>query len=476
MKVIISTLDKIAFFVDKITILHLLIISVFMHMLVIGTPNFEQVDEVFFTNFLRWFMIGIDHSPNQLPGLSIITAPFYLMFGDNFLAWRLPVILLGLLFIFSYYKVVEHVLNRKMALLTSTILLFSPIIFVHSSLMLRDIPVMALGFSAIYLYFKQRYYCAAILIGLSALIKETAIFFFAFVVLHQLFSYAKQNKLSYKGFIITISSSIYSNKIIFRKPVIFFVIVAGCFLVPLAIYDNTVNVLEYQTPLPELFINDEKTVVIGFQVKSSQPDYFEKSIDDFNYFGMVKDPFNHLRLLFTNGYYKHEPAFQNFNFAKSYLPLGGNIQAVVTEQFGDEWVTDSPNGDFVLHHKEFNSTWIQSVVNYSWWYLGFWSAVILLAHAGIQKIRKKADFSKSIMFLAVGFVFFVPYLILDYYKDLFSYYMIYFLPFMAVGLVISVYKGLSNHTRLKTMIIIILLLGIIHNFRHYFPMWGENIF
>lgn len=464
-------LDKITFFVDKITIWHLLIISVFMHMLVIGIPNFEQVDEVFFTNFLRWFMVGFDHTPNQLPGLSLIVAPFVYVFGDNYFSWRLPVILLGLLFMFSYYKVVEHVLNRKMALLTTTILLFSPIIFVHSSLMLRDIPVMALGFLSIWIYFKNKYYFSAIFIGLAANIKETAIFFMIFIMIWSVIKFIKQNDLTVKSFIVYILLNENSRTPI-KKSIIFVLIVSGVFLGSLFIYDNTVNVLEYRTQDPEFFINDEKLVTFIFSVTLSKPEYFEKSIDDFNYVGMVKDPFNHLRLLFTNGYYNKDPKFQNINFAKSYLPLGGNIQGIITEQFGNEWVTDSPNRDGVLHHKEFNSTWVQSVVNYSWWYFGFWSTVILLAYAGIQKIRKKADFNKSIKFLALGFVFFVPYLILDNHKDLFAYYMIYFLPFMAVGLILSVYKGLSNHTRLRTIILIVLFLGIINNFRHYFPMWG----
>ena len=135
-------------------------------MFVISHPNFEVLDEIFFTNFMRWFMLGIDHSPYQLPGLSFIVSPFVYVFGDNWISWRFPIIIFGMVFLYFYYKVVEQIFTKKIALMTSVIMAFSPVIFVSSSLMLRDMPVMALGFFAMYLYLKKKYYFSALLIGL----------------------------------------------------------------------------------------------------------------------------------------------------------------------------------------------------------------------------------------------------------------------------------------------------------------------
>ena len=67
--------------------MHVIFTSFSIHMFVISHPNFEVLDEVFFTNFMRWFMLGIDHTPHQLPGLSFIvmnnairkTKPFHLV-------------------------------------------------------------------------------------------------------------------------------------------------------------------------------------------------------------------------------------------------------------------------------------------------------------------------------------------------------------------------------------------------------------
>jgi len=169
---------------QTISIIHIVFVSFSIHMFVISHPNFEILDEIFFTNFMRWFMLGIDHTPYQLPGLSFIVSPFVYVFGDNWASWRFPIVILGMVFLYFNYNVVEHISTKNTALIASIILAFSPVIFVSSSLMLRDMPVMALGFLSIYLYFRKKYYFAALLIGLSALIKETAIFFVLFIVIY----------------------------------------------------------------------------------------------------------------------------------------------------------------------------------------------------------------------------------------------------------------------------------------------------
>jgi len=226
--------ENISTAINKITVIHVILVSFSIHMFVISQPNFEMLDEVHFTNFMRWFMLGIDHTPYQLPGLSIIVSSFVYIFGDNWLSWRFPIVLCGMLFLYFYYKVVEHVSNKKIALLTTIILSFSPVIFVSSSLMLRDMPVMAAGFLSLYLYFKQKYYFSALLIGLSAIIKETAIFFMIFIALWHVFTYIKsrENKITFNSL---------------KKPVIFLLIVSITFLTSLYIYENTVTVLEYTT-------------------------------------------------------------------------------------------------------------------------------------------------------------------------------------------------------------------------------------
>lgn len=142
-------------------------------------------------------MAGIDHTPYQLFGLSAIEYPFIVAFGDNWFSWRFPVIIFGMVFLYFNYKVIQHIKDKKTALLVTGILAFSPLVFVQSALLLRDIPVMALGFMAVYLYLKQKYYFSALVLGLSALIKETAIFFVAFIILHYVMTNRKKLLLGF---------------------------------------------------------------------------------------------------------------------------------------------------------------------------------------------------------------------------------------------------------------------------------------
>ena len=181
---------------SKFSILHLILIFFSIHMFIISKPSGEVLDEFFFVNFLRWFMIGIDHSPYLLNGLSVINSPFFYVFGDNWFSWRFPIVILGMVFVYFFYKVTEKAFGKDTAIIASMIVCLSPTIFTHSGLMLRDVPVMAFGFIGLYMYLKKRYYLAFMIIGLSIMIKETAILFAVFIVLHYVLANRQELMLS----------------------------------------------------------------------------------------------------------------------------------------------------------------------------------------------------------------------------------------------------------------------------------------
>lgn len=448
--------ENISTAINKITVIHVILVSFSIHMFVISQPNFEMLDEVHFTNFMRWFMLGIDHTPYQLPGLSIIVSPFVYIFGDNWLSWRFPIVLCGMLFLYFYYKVVEHISNKKIALLTTIILSFSPVIFVSSSLMLRDMPVMAAGFLSLYLYFKQKYYFSALLIGLSAIIKETAIFFMIFIALWHVFTYIKSGV-----------SKITFNSL--TKPIIFLLIVSITFLTSLYIYENAVTVLEYSTRYPEYLSvnNNGELKATRFNMLNTNAELLQKPVDDFNYLGKVKDPIHHLEIILTKGYYNQNEIAGN-DFLASFLPIT-NLSTIHQITYGHYNVYTNNEG-IELHEKQYNTLWIQSMVNYSWWHIGFWSSVFLIAYSIIIKFKNNTPITKTVMFLSFGFVFFVPYLLINMVRDTFAYYMIYFLPVMAVGLVSLIYK--VPNKKLRLIILTVFLVAIVFNFVHVFPVWG----
>jgi hypothetical protein len=448
---------------QTITITHVIFTSFSIHMFVISHPNFEVLDEVFFTNFLRWFMLGIDHTPYQLPGLSFIVSPFVYVFGDNWASWRFPIVILGMVFLYFNYKVIEHVSTKNTALITSIILAFSPVIFVSSSLMLRDMPVMALGFFSIYLYFRKKYYFVALVIGLSALIKETAIFYLFFIVIYHSIS----NRDELVSAIKKLKKTDYS---ILKIPIISLVIIISSFLIPLTIYENTVTVLEYSTRFPEYYgINENfEPGVFRFDVTRSTKEIYEKPIEEFNYLSRVTDPIHHLRIMFTKGYYTQNEVPTN-EFIASFLPIP-NDKTIHDMRYGYDTTSVDEIDGVERHQKEFSTLWVQSRINYTWWHFGFWSCIILLGFTMFQKIKNKTNIPKEIAFIISGFSFFIPYLMINVVRDTFAYYMIYFLPIMAFGLTIAIRK-IPNKT-IHYLIFAAFLVAIISNFLYIFPMWG----
>ena len=457
--------EKIYSGLQKISIIHVILVSFSIHMFVISHPNFEVLDEIYFTNFMRWFMIGIDHSPYQLPGLSFIVSPFVYVLGDNWLSWRFPIIVFGMIFLYFYYQVIKQVSTKKIALMTSIIMAFSPVIFVSSSLMLRDMPVMAIGFFSIYLYFKQKYYFAALLIGFSALIKETAIFFVIFIILHYVFNNRKKILMN------VIKSIDDGNFKIIKTPLCTLLIVIASFLIPLTIYDNTITVLEYSTRYPEYFTTNENLEfgVYRFDVTKSNTEIYQKSVEDFNYLSKVKNPIHHLQIMFTKGYYDQNDLTSQ-KFIPSFLPIDGG-ETIHHMRYGYDKTYIDDEG-YEIHQKEYPTIWVQSMINYSWWHVGFWSCIILIGHAIFQRTKNKVPISKDIIFIFCGFTFFIPYLIIDVIRDTFAYYMIYFLPIMAIGLISIIYK-IPNKT-LRFVTFTGFLVAIIGNFLYVFPVWGLN--
>ncbi|EIJ65647.1 putative membrane protein [Candidatus Nitrosopumilus salaria BD31] len=447
---------------QKINIIHIIFTSFSIHMFVISHPNFEVLDEVFFTTFMRWFMLGIDHSPYQLPGLSFIVSPFVYVFGDNWASWRFPIVIFGMVFLYFSNKVIEQVSTKKIAIITSIIMAFSPVIFVSSSLMLRDMPVMAIGFFSIYLYFKQKYYFAALLIGLSALIKETAIFFVMFIVIYHVLNNKEELIIAVKNI------PTYRFKFI-KTPLIFLLIMAASFLIPLAIYDNTITVLEYSTRYPEYFAVNEnfEPGVMRFDILRSTTEIYQKPVEQFNYVSQVTDPIHHLQVIFTKGYYTQQEVATN-EFIASFLPIpSGKTVHNITYGYDKTYIDEE---GIERHQKEYSTLWVQSIINYTWWHFGFWSCIILMGYTIFQRIKNKIQIPKDITFIFSGFVFFVPYLIIDALRDTFAYYMIYFLPVMGVGLTTIIYK-IPNKT-IRFLIFAAFLLAIISNFLYIFPMWG----
>jgi len=174
-------------YVNKITITHIIFISIIFHVFVIAQPQFLQIwDESIFLEIMRDFLKGEDHVPYQLPGINFFQGTATMIFGDNWFSWRVPSVIFGMMSLFVFYKIFREYTSEKNALLATALLSFDTIFFVHSSLFLRDVPLMFFGILSFYFYLKKRYYLAALPLGFAFMIKETAIFFFLLIIINHL--------------------------------------------------------------------------------------------------------------------------------------------------------------------------------------------------------------------------------------------------------------------------------------------------
>ncbi|NIU00214.1 MAG: phospholipid carrier-dependent glycosyltransferase, partial [Nitrosopumilaceae archaeon] len=92
----------------------------------------------------------------------------------------------GMLTLLVFFKIISRLTSEKNAILATAILSFDTIFFVHSSLFLRDIPVMFFGLFSFYMYQRKSYYFAAVVLGFSLLIKETAVFFLILITIYRI--------------------------------------------------------------------------------------------------------------------------------------------------------------------------------------------------------------------------------------------------------------------------------------------------
>jgi len=168
---------QISEYFNKIRISHVILVSIILHAFVISQPPNQIGDESIFLTIFRMLQTGVDHSPYQMPGLSFLLFPSVEIFGDNWFSWRATSVVFGTLFLFVLYNTAKKITTERNALFVTILVSLDITIFVHSSLFLRDIPVMFFGTFAIYMYFTKRYYLTALLLGFTALIKETALFF-----------------------------------------------------------------------------------------------------------------------------------------------------------------------------------------------------------------------------------------------------------------------------------------------------------
>ncbi|MCV0431464.1 glycosyltransferase family 39 protein [Nitrosopumilus sp.] len=399
---------------------------------------------------MRDFLKGEDHVPYQLPGINFFQGTTTTIFGDNWFSWRVPSVIFGMLSLLVFYKIFCEYTSERNALLAATILSFDTIFFVHSSLFLRDVPLMFFGILSFYFYIKKKYYFAAISLGFAFLIKETAIFFFFLIMINHLVINRKWDLKLHD----------------IKKVLIFLSITSISFLIPLWGYDIIYQPIIYEPMIVTQELPDGREGAISYpKIKVMESRGYIKQIP----VDVVTNPIEHLGVFLSKGYLSSE-AYKTKNWD------------TVSTNFPHNWVLPIPlpqnaNGLGVINEKTFDDTYngilhIGKILRVEWrgdpnqalWIVGFWSTVGLITHGIIKKQEK------TTLLLISGIIsMYVPYLLLQFTgRVMFPYYFILTIPFISLGIVLTMDK--IKHNKLRIITKIIFLIIVIGWFVVFFPL------
>lgn len=407
---------------DKIRISHVILISIILHAFVISQPPDQIGDESIFLTIFRMLQTGVDHTPYQMPGLSFLLFPSVEIFGDYWFSWRVTSVIFGALFLFVLYQTTKKITTEKNALFVTILVSLDITIFVHSSLFLRDIPVMFFGTFAIYMYFAKKYYLTALLLGFTALIKESALFFLILIISHHIITTKPWKKHNI-------------------KPAVFFILILSCsFLIPLWMYDVIVK--------PNIY-----DVRYNYYTTSDHPKLI----------GQVTNPIEHLNAYLFGGYLVSDtlPVGNNHFLINTILPVSGPEPNL---EIGTESHTRRIYKEMYQITEIIETGWILSYSNYPLWIISFWVTVPYVSF----NIAKKQHMKQS-AYVSLGIItMFTPYIFIAIFRPTFAYYFIYTIPFIMLGIVLAFDS--IKYRKIKLIVKSVLLVSAVILFVISFPL------
>jgi 4-amino-4-deoxy-L-arabinose transferase-like glycosyltransferase len=432
---------------EKVTITHIILISLVLHAFVIPFPEDWLVfDESLFSWASRTLLEGEDRTPYQMPGLHVIGATSISLLGDDWFSLRVPVVIFGMLTLLVFYNICTHFTSRQNALLATTILSFDTIFFFHSQLFLRDVPMIFFGMMALYLYLKKRYYLAALCLGTGALIKETIFFFFVMITMYHIANKIYEFKIQTEK---TFHFPLLSKKTIMTTS-IFLGIMVTSFLIPLWIYDIVItpSIYEPMIPIRQNMDGTENAIPYPLILVHEQRGYQLQ-----NQTGVITNPIEHLEVYFTKGLLSgaydanQRIVTQNYYPQNWVLPLptdtensrGGVGMGWKNAKSFDEIKNGWP------HKGESMGVERIGFPNLALWPVAFWGSVAFIIFSII-----KWQGGKTTLFLATGIAsMYVPYLLIHIFNGrvMLPYYFILTVPIISLGCVIAASAIKQNKIR-----------------------------
>jgi len=190
--------------------LYLLTLSLILRIAWLDRPPGSLIfDEKYYVNVARIILgrphdpdvypdavLGVDPNHEHPPLAKLIIAFSMFVFGDNAYGFRLPSVIAGTVSIFIFYLLMKKMSkSRTLALVSSLLLSFDNLIFVHSRIATLDIFMLAFMLIGFYFYFTKRTFLSAAALSLSTLSKIGGAYGFATILVYHLLKEPDKSEL-----------------------------------------------------------------------------------------------------------------------------------------------------------------------------------------------------------------------------------------------------------------------------------------
>lgn len=439
---------------SKFQIRDLLLISFALHLFVIGFPSDggKIFDETFYVPAANDILKLVPSNPEH-PFLGKAWGSIGIaIFGNNSFGWRIPIVAFGLLTLYVFYHFAKLHLDERKALIATAFLSVDTMFFIHSSILMLEVPALFFAILGFYLYFKDHHLLSAVSFGFSILSKEWSLLFLLGLLIYHLIQKMPRSRSAL-------------NKVMFAKIGKFVGVLLIVVLLPLWIYSATFQPptsVEVQVKVTN-FVDDKGKSITNSTTTTTIPR------------GQISNPLEQIKFILTyqpSLIIKEDtkPQFWN-NFAWGWIiPLDVKPPPYFENTVKTEIVTKS--GDEIIKKETIEKhpiSW-KGIGNFPIW-LSIWPILIFSASNIVIRKASKLDYLIIAWIVATFFSWF--YVSGVTHRIVYAFYFINVVPILALGIphfIGGVSKGNLTTERIITFI---WLTAATIFFLYYFPV---NVF
>jgi len=390
------------------------------HMIQIPFPSNGTIfDEAYYIPASQMTLQGIGSNPEQMPLPKIIGAMGIALLGNNWFGYRFPQVVMQIIALYLFYLLAKRFLGDPWGLGATMLLGFDTVFFIHGGALLLEMPLFLFGFLAYELYFRQHYWASAIAMGLAFLSREVGILYFIPLAIYHLYNnYHVDKRLLKRALIIGVRYSLIA--------LLVFISLLWAYDVGFHPPINTT----YTTIYTNVYVwgaNGTTPHVLSSYVSSSLSSSYQEITNPVQHIAWLLH--YHTSFIIPVGSVSYIPYDYAYNWITP-IALNGNHSLIMfnTAYYYRLDIFVTKNGTTIDN----TPIWYREQGNLALWY-GIWPAMGFLIYGLIKKPQDRP----TAVFMITGILAnYLPWVLYTLTGALFqfSYYMVWSLPFIAMGL------------------------------------------